>query len=334
MDQVFPTQYQNPELYAGFWKRFVAYIIDNIIRGGAGWIIIIAAGLIDNPGSLASSGDSIQAGPASVLAVVLVAAIFVLYYPLFESSKHQATPGKMVLGIKVVSLDGERLTLMHALGRFIARFLSWLTSILFYFGYWMAGVTARKQALHDLVSNCLVINRHVDAQPVDQPSEAGAGFPVWAIVLICFALVFPAIAVIGIMAAIAIPAYMDYSIRAHTYQTISETRSNIHLMIIEEAYASGRIPDSHEQFGHRWPDSLADGTANAELIDGTLIITFNRQAPVPLTGKAIGFGLYRGADGYYVWQCGSGTVQGQLISAHDGRQMTSVDDRHLPAECR
>src|SRR5207342_3681907 len=90
---------------------------------------------------------------AAILAYYIAAA---MYYSLQESSGHQATLGKRALGIKVVDARGQRLTRKHALGRWFAASLSYLTM---YVGFLMAAFTERKRALHDMVAGTLVVDR-------------------------------------------------------------------------------------------------------------------------------------------------------------------------------
>jgi uncharacterized RDD family membrane protein YckC len=75
---------------------------------------------------------------------------------MFESSNWQATPGKRVMKIYVTDLYGNRLTFGRAALRNLAKFISSLT---FLVGYLIAGFTEKKQALHDLISSCLVLRR-------------------------------------------------------------------------------------------------------------------------------------------------------------------------------
>src|ERR1700754_3992081 len=71
-----------------------------------------------------------------------------------ESSPLQGTPGKLVLGLQVTELKGRRISFGRALGRHCAKALS---SIPLAFGFFLAGVTTRKQALHDLIAGTLVL---------------------------------------------------------------------------------------------------------------------------------------------------------------------------------
>lgn len=77
-----------------------------------------------------------------------------LYYALCESSRWQATPGKKLLGLIVVTEDYDSVSFGRASGRFFCKFLS---SALFGVGFIMAAFTDRRQALHDIVARCLVL---------------------------------------------------------------------------------------------------------------------------------------------------------------------------------
>jgi len=149
--------------YAGFWRRVAAYLIDSIIISFpfVFFIILFAAA-----GGFLSRGAPDLAGAPSPAIVLLQMGIMLLallsflvgwlYEAFFVSSKSQATPGKMALGIIVTDLAGNRLSFGRASGRFFAKILSSMT---FNIGYLMAGFTQKKQALHDMVAGTLVVKR-------------------------------------------------------------------------------------------------------------------------------------------------------------------------------
>ena len=72
-----------------------------------------------------------------------------------ESSAKQATLGKLALAIKVTDLNGNRISFGRASGRYFAKIIS---GLIFCIGYIIAGFTEKKQALHDMIANCLVVN--------------------------------------------------------------------------------------------------------------------------------------------------------------------------------
>jgi len=77
-----------------------------------------------------------------------------IYEAAMESSAKQATLGKMALGLKVTDVEGRRISFARATGRHFAKYISGMILLI---GYIMAGFTARKQALHDMIAGTLVI---------------------------------------------------------------------------------------------------------------------------------------------------------------------------------
>jgi uncharacterized RDD family membrane protein YckC len=150
--------------YAGFWKRFVAYIIDDIILSIAGFLVILLIGVLFGLSFLSLlSGDAeskvaliVAAASAIVMAIVALMIIGWLYYALMEASANQATLGKMAIGIKVTDLDGNRISFGRATGRYFGKIVS---AMIFYIGFIMTGFTEKKQALHDIMAGCLVVNK-------------------------------------------------------------------------------------------------------------------------------------------------------------------------------
>ena len=150
--------------YAGFWLRFVAYIIDAILINIVTSIINSALGvnmfaaLISNPD--ASPEESMEMLttmlPSVMQASAIAMVITFLYFAYMESSKHQGTLGKIALGLKVTDMNGQKIDFVKALTRNIAKILS---AILLLIGYIMAGFTEKKQALHDVLTGCLVVKK-------------------------------------------------------------------------------------------------------------------------------------------------------------------------------
>lgn len=161
------TTTQQPEsikvTYAGFWWRFLAHIIDNIIISFASSIFILPIFGIFGISlfSMQRSGYDFEDPEILIPLVMMYSSVglisFVvqwLYYALMESSKTQGTVGKLVLKIKVTDYDGNRITFARATGRYFGKILS---SMILLIGYIMAGLTERKQALHDMLASCYVM---------------------------------------------------------------------------------------------------------------------------------------------------------------------------------
>lgn len=89
-------------------------------------------------------------------AYILVIVLDWLYFTAFEASSKQATPGKMALGIIVTDLKGNRISFGRANGRYWSKILS--TAILL-LGFIMIGFTEKKQGLHDIIADTLVLKK-------------------------------------------------------------------------------------------------------------------------------------------------------------------------------
>ncbi len=130
--------------YSGFWRRFAANLIDMLIL----FLLVIMLVAIEMK--------------------ALAGVVPLLYYAFFENSNNQATLGKMALGIKVVDLNGNRISFIDA----IARTLCKPISAIFMFGYIMAAFTDKKQAFHDIVVGTFVVKKVVNDNK-DMESEVG-----------------------------------------------------------------------------------------------------------------------------------------------------------------
>ena len=148
-----------PIYYAGFWLRFVAYLLDVV----AIWIVALPIYLLLGTtlglsmSSIARNPDAMMLGSALGGILLFEGCVLVgvwLYYAFFESSAWQGTVGKKVLGLRVTDLEGNRISFGRATGRFFAKLVSNFTMMI---GYIMAGFTERKQALHDMIAGCLVV---------------------------------------------------------------------------------------------------------------------------------------------------------------------------------
>lgn len=154
--------------YAGFGPRLVAVIIDIIIIGVAQSFIIVPLlaavgfGFASGAENMDFSNPEESAGMiAGIMALIgaywiLATCIQILYFTFMESSKNQATVGKMAMGIIVTDLNGGKLDFSKALVRNLCKIISNLTMLI---GYIMAAFTEKKQALHDMLASTLVVKK-------------------------------------------------------------------------------------------------------------------------------------------------------------------------------
>lgn len=296
--------------YAGFWRRAGAYILDSLILGLG--VLIVFIPLV---GMKLVGEDSLKQANLGINLLSFV--VSWLYFALQESSDAQATLGKRFFGMQVTDLDGNRLTFARATGRYFGKILSSFTLLI---GFIMAGFTARKQALHDMVAGTLVVDR-----------PGGAPRMGCAIVL---ALVLP-IAFIGIILAIAIPAYQGYVNKAKAAREHSQpagqpadqagepdagstgmpaghgspmaTQADMAAEAVESSYArNGSMPTSLEE-----AQVKLDGADNAPIVtvgSGGTVTLFARNGKANLTMVP-----HAGGDGTVTWHCfAEGLAPGDL----------------------
>jgi uncharacterized RDD family membrane protein YckC len=141
--------------YGGFWIRVVASIIDGIILG---IVIGIIALIVFKTLGLGTSSEEVEAvlKPHELLINITCSLLYVLYWVAFEISPLQATPGKLLFGMKIQNTQGERISFLQAIVRNIVKYI---ISPILCIGYIMVAFTQRKQGLHDLIAKT-VVYRH------------------------------------------------------------------------------------------------------------------------------------------------------------------------------
>jgi len=141
--------------YAGFWRRFAAAMIDGAIVSIAGAIIGgVVGGMIGFYLGSSGSNETEITRSAGVAGNIIGPVLHWLYFTIMESSARAATFGKSALGICVTDLNGDRISFGRANARYWSKIISALILLI---GYIMAGFTAKKQALHDMIGGTLVV---------------------------------------------------------------------------------------------------------------------------------------------------------------------------------
>ena len=146
------------QAYAGFWIRVLGWLVDAIILGVVGSIVqlTVVGSLVSMPTPQPGTVPDISTmgpmmgrlGLASLINIVIAAC-----YEAFFVANLSATPGKMVIGVKVVRPDGSRVGLGRAFGRYFAKILSGLILCI---GYIMVGFDSQKRGLHDMICDTRV----------------------------------------------------------------------------------------------------------------------------------------------------------------------------------
>lgn len=131
---------------AGFWVRFWAYLIDLLVIWGVTSILVKPIFTLIG---LETSGDAWYA-PFAIMSAIVFYGYFVLMTKFFSQ-----TIGKMIFGIRVVSLKEDGLTWGTLLFReWIGRFISVTILPL----YWIVGFTSLKQGIHDFFADTTVVH--------------------------------------------------------------------------------------------------------------------------------------------------------------------------------
>lgn len=174
-----------------FVVTMVSVVATMAIAGGAN---ALTSRSTPNPGAIVVLLLSVYGIPILFQAV---------YFTWMHASQRQATLGKMAVGIKIARSDGRPVTLGRSLGRWALLFVIYVASCglgTLVSGIWVA-VSERKQALHDLACDTLVIDKWAfTAHPERQNDEVGSV----TIVMIGLSLLF----VFGYLALIIFSATM------------------------------------------------------------------------------------------------------------------------------
>jgi uncharacterized RDD family membrane protein YckC len=141
--------------------------------------------------------------PAALLAAAVLAA---LYWPALHASPLQATFGKALVRLRITGYQGERVSFLRALGRELAKIPA---GALLMLGFLMAGLTARKQALHDFLASTYVVRE-------GRPRNALAV----ATIVVAFAVPFVVVALIGSPALTALLSTMAQDLTSLARQVL------------------------------------------------------------------------------------------------------------------
>jgi uncharacterized RDD family membrane protein YckC len=142
-----------PAVYGGFWIRLAAKFFDRVILYGVAVLVERAVVALAFAGVAPSPTDWPEIWRLIAIAAP-INVLIALAYTLYFMSRHEATPGKLIVGLRVVRADGSRLSTGRIAGRFFAEMLS---AVIFLAGYVMAAFDERKRTLHDVLCDTRVV---------------------------------------------------------------------------------------------------------------------------------------------------------------------------------
>lgn len=296
-----PSAAEGRAAYAGFWRRFAAYVVDYVVVfAGSAALVLIASvtGLLPD-------------GAPQWSAIVLAG--YFLYCTLLESSSSQATLGKRALGLTVTNVRGERIGFARAAIRFAAKLLTLFTLCI---GYLLIAVTPRRQALHDLIAGTVVVD---GATP--QPS--------WLVSAVA------SVPLVLVVAGMALPAYEDRAIRAQVQEGVD--LANEYRAAIESGWrnaprdfvdmTSDSLAAGLPQRG-RYVEAI-------EVVSGMIVITYGGEASGAIAGSVLAIVPALDSQRALAWACGYGQPpSGYEVVYENPGSYTDIDEAFIPSACR
>lgn len=142
------------------------------------------------------------------------------------------------------------------------------------------------------------------------------------------------VAIIGILAAVAIPQYQDYTIRTQVTEGLNlaaEAKSSI-----GDFYSNrGRLPSSNTSAGLAQSASITGNYVTSVAVSGSgnVTVTFGNRVNNKIASQVVTLNPYRNAAGSIVWVCGTASAPAGT-TAPGTLATTNVEGRYLPTDCR
>ncbi len=310
----------NGPVYAGFWRRVAAAVID---AGLLLAVLLALSRLVGNPGLLLRE-DWLPSVFSGLLGLAYAAG--------FERSRWQATPGKRLIGIKVTDLGGRRISLRRAVVRHLGQFLSAAVLML---GYVMAAFTQRRQALHDKLAGTLVVRAALSVEQIAQAAPARA-WSRWSIAALLAPLVatWLALLVLGLERGATLPVAGDARYHARTEVAAALYYASEAIDLAESAYAENSDFTSVNLPSVELGAEAARTIRSLQVAAGSIHITFGGEAADVLQGHTLTLTPALDAEGNIAWVCGYAAVpEGYDVVHEDYASLSDVDAEALPPDC-
>ena len=144
------------------------------------------------------------------------------------------------------------------------------------------------------------------------------------------------VAIIAILAAIALPAYQDYTIRSQAAEGLSLAAAP-KTAIAESFVNRGAWPADRDEAGlsTNATDTTGQYVESVDVTNGEIIVTYGGNANAKIANETLVFTPYETADGGVAWQCSSATAgPAPAGTAANGPTAGTLEAKYAPAQCR
>jgi type IV pilus assembly protein PilA len=143
------------------------------------------------------------------------------------------------------------------------------------------------------------------------------------------------VAIIGILAAIAIPAYSDYTIRSQITEGLN-LASDLKAGVAESYAQTGVWPDLSDIIGSSGGAGSKGGkyVSSINVTGGVITITFGNQANTKIRDGLLSLTPGTNGNGDVIWVCGDAAAPGVSNFSGPDAGSTDIKDKYLPASCR
>jgi type IV pilus assembly protein PilA len=149
------------------------------------------------------------------------------------------------------------------------------------------------------------------------------------------------VAIVGILAAVAIPAYQDYTVRAQVSEGLS-LASAAKAAVVESYGSNGAWPADNTAAGLGTSTNIKGKYVSSVAVAANVVtVTFGQSSNSAISTKTLIFTAGLSANNDVAWQCGSKLMAADITATGTGVTAFAatgaggtVDQKYRPAECR